>query len=176
MLHKEYGKYIWDLKEQAIGEESKSHNDFLTACQVILYSSPPPLKSILAALYHLLPGQTPPLPPLVSPQRTSPWKNNQPLLFHPHQCPNNLLSLKVTPFARSHGEHAYRQCHSKGHFGRTTQPQEVRDPTLVHNTQTQPCQGIQPRLQYGKGGQKRILFQALLQLHVRWHLQPFQDV
>ena len=52
-LHKEHGKYMQDLEEQAIEEESKTHNDFLTACQVILYSSPPPLKSALATSYHL---------------------------------------------------------------------------------------------------------------------------
>ena len=58
----------------AVGEESRSHNDFLTACQVILYSSPPPLKSTLAASYHILLGQIPLLPPLISPQRTSPME------------------------------------------------------------------------------------------------------
>ena len=63
-----------DLEEQAMGEESRSHNDFLTACQVILYSSPPPLKSALVASDHFLLGQTPPLPPLISPQRTSPME------------------------------------------------------------------------------------------------------
>ena len=72
MLHKEHGKYMQDLEEQALEEESKSHNDFLTACQVILYSSPPLLKSALTTLYHLLLGQAPPLPPLASPQKTSP--------------------------------------------------------------------------------------------------------
>ena len=71
-----------DLEEQAIEEESKSHNNFLTACQAILYSSPPPLKSTLAALYHLLLGQTPPSPPLVSQQRTSPTEE-QPSTFIP---------------------------------------------------------------------------------------------
>ena len=72
MLHKEHGKYMPDLEEQAIEEESKSHNDFLTACQVILYSSPPPLKSALTTLYHLLLRQAPPVPLLASPQKTSP--------------------------------------------------------------------------------------------------------
>ena len=74
MLHKEHGKYMRDLEEQAMGEESRSHNNFLTACQVILYSSPPWLKSTLAASYHILFGQTPLLPPLISPQRTSPME------------------------------------------------------------------------------------------------------
>ena len=73
-LHKEHGKYMQDLEEQAIEEESKSRNDFLTSCQVIMYSSPPPLKSTRASLYHLLLGQTPPSPPLVPLQRTSPHR------------------------------------------------------------------------------------------------------
>ena len=75
-LHKKHGKYMQDLEEQAIEEESKSCNDFLTACQVILYSSPPLLKSALATLHHLLLGQTPPLPPLISPQRTFSVEDN----------------------------------------------------------------------------------------------------
>ena len=72
MLHKEHGKYMWDLEEQVIEEEGKSPNDFHTASQVILYSSPPPLRSALTTLYHLLLGQTPPSPPLASPQKTYP--------------------------------------------------------------------------------------------------------
>ena len=65
VLHKEHGKYMQDLQEQALGEESRSHNAFLTACQVVLYSSPPLFKSTLVATYHFLLGQTPLLPPLV---------------------------------------------------------------------------------------------------------------
>ena len=49
MLHKEHGKYMWDLEKQAMGEESRSHYDFLSACQVILYSSPPSLKGAQVA-------------------------------------------------------------------------------------------------------------------------------
>ena len=60
-----------------MGEESRSHSDFLSACQVILFSSPRLLKSALAASYHILLGQTPPLPPLISPQRTSPLEEQQ---------------------------------------------------------------------------------------------------
>ena len=36
MLHKEHCKYMQDLEEQAVIEESGSCNDFLSACQVIL--------------------------------------------------------------------------------------------------------------------------------------------
>ena len=86
-LHKEHGKYMQDLEEQAVEEESKSRNDFLTACQVILYSSPPLLKSTLAALYHLLFRQTPPLPPLISPLRTSPVEEQLTATVSPSLAP-----------------------------------------------------------------------------------------
>ena len=77
-----------------MGEESRSYNDFPSTCQITLYSSPPSLKSALGTSYHILLGQAPPSPRLISPQKSSPWKNNQLLLFHPHQCPNNLLGPK----------------------------------------------------------------------------------
>ena len=60
IFHKEHGKYMQDLEEQAIREESRSRNDFLSACQVVLYHSLPQLKGALATSYHiLLLGQTP---------------------------------------------------------------------------------------------------------------------
>ena len=70
-FHKEYGKYMQDLEGQAFGEESRSHNDFLSTCQVILYHSPLQFKGPLATSYHLLLGQTPLSPPLILPQKTS---------------------------------------------------------------------------------------------------------
>ena len=63
-----------DLEEQDAGEDSGSHNAFLSVCQVILYHSPPQLKGALATSYHLLLGQTPQSPPLVLPQKTSPME------------------------------------------------------------------------------------------------------
>ena len=94
MLHKEHGKYIQDLEEQAIIEESRSHNDFLSACQVILYSSPPSLKGALVASYHILLGQTPLLPPLISPQRASPMEEQPTTASSPTPVPNKPPSLK----------------------------------------------------------------------------------
>ena len=76
-----------DLEEQAIGEESKSCNDFLTACQVILYSSPPPLKSTLATSHHILLGQIPLSPPLIPPQRTSPMEEQLTATISPTLVP-----------------------------------------------------------------------------------------
>ena len=87
MLQKEHSKYVRDLEEQAIGEESRSCNDFLSACQVILYSSPPSLKGALAASYHILLGQTPLSPPLVLPQRTSPMEEQPIVAISPTPVP-----------------------------------------------------------------------------------------
>ena len=142
-FHKEHGKYMQDLEEQAIGEESRSHNNFLSTCQAILYNIPPQLKGALATSYHILLGQTPPSPPLALPQKASPMEEQPITAASPTPVPKQSpRPKKMTPFARSCGEHAYGQNHSKGYPGRTSQPQEARDPSLVQNTQAQPCQGI----------------------------------
>ena len=39
LFHKEHGNIMQDLEEQAIGKESRSQTDFLSACQVVLYKS-----------------------------------------------------------------------------------------------------------------------------------------
>ena len=72
LLQREHGSIIQDLEGQIIGEESISQADFLSACQFI--KSPPELKGTLAISYHILLGQTPPLPPLTLPWRTSPME------------------------------------------------------------------------------------------------------
>ena len=94
MLHREHSKYMQDLEEQAIVEESGSCNDFLSACQVILYSSPSSLKGALAAWYHILLGQTPLCLCSSHHRGPPPCKNSQPLLVHPHWCPKNLPGQK----------------------------------------------------------------------------------
>ena len=66
-FHREHGNIMQDLEEQAIQEEDRSRTDFLSACQVTLYTSPLELKHALATSYHILLGQTPPSPPL------APW-------------------------------------------------------------------------------------------------------
>ena len=43
-LHREYVRLMQELEEQAIREESKSHHDFLSACQAILHHAPQSLK------------------------------------------------------------------------------------------------------------------------------------
>ena len=87
IFHKEHGKYMQDLEEQAVGEESRGHNDFLSASQAILYNSPPQLKGTLATSYHLLLGETPPLPPLVLPQKTSPMEEQPTAATPPSPVP-----------------------------------------------------------------------------------------
>ena len=87
IFHKEHGKYMQDLEEQAIREESRSCNNFLSACQVVLYHSPPQLKGALATSYHILLGQMPPLPPLIPPQKTSPMEEQPTTATSPTPAP-----------------------------------------------------------------------------------------
>ena len=41
ILHREHVEYMHQLEEQALSEETKSHGDFLSACQAILLPCPP---------------------------------------------------------------------------------------------------------------------------------------
>ena len=87
IFHKEHGKYMQDLEDQAIGEESRSCNDFLSTCQVILYHSLSQLKGTLATSYHILLGQTPLSPPLIPPQKTSPMEEQPIIAASPTPAP-----------------------------------------------------------------------------------------
>ena len=55
-LHREHVRLMQELEEQAIREESKSHHDFLSACQAILHHALQPLKENLTTSYHILLG------------------------------------------------------------------------------------------------------------------------
>ena len=93
MLHKEHGKYMQDLEEQAMGEESRSHNDFLfvrSSCTAVHHClkalwQPHTTSYLGKHLHHLY---------LAHHRGPSAWKNNQLLLFHPHWHPNYLLGPK----------------------------------------------------------------------------------
>ena len=70
MFQEEHGKYMWNLEEQAFGEESRSHHKVLSSCQATLCHSPQLLRGALAASHHLLLGQAPPSPLPILPPRT----------------------------------------------------------------------------------------------------------
>ena len=55
-LHREHMRLMQELEEQALGEESKSHHDFLSACQAAQYHTPQPCRKNLATSYHVLLG------------------------------------------------------------------------------------------------------------------------
>ena len=142
LFHKEHGKYMQDLEEHAIGEESRSHNDFLSTCQVILYNSPPELKGALASSYHILLGQMPPLPPLVPPQKTSSVEEQPTAAVPPTPCPNSLLGPKDGMLHQIQGRACLWVEPLQRLLQEDPQPQEARDPSLVQNTQAKPHQGI----------------------------------
>ena len=93
IFHKEHGKYMRDLEEQAIGEESRSCNDFLSTCQVILYNSPLQLRGALSHITSYWGKHLRQLH-LSCHRRLLLWKNSQLQLLPPQQCPNNLLGPK----------------------------------------------------------------------------------
>ena len=64
LFQREHGNIMQDLEERVIWEEGRSQVNFLSTCQVTLYTSPSELKSTLATSYHIFLGQTPLLPPL----------------------------------------------------------------------------------------------------------------
>ena len=87
LLPREHGNSMQDLEGQVNQEESRSQADFLSTCQVVLYNSPLGLQSTLTTSYHILLGQMPPLPPLASPQRTSPVEEQPTMAASPTPVP-----------------------------------------------------------------------------------------
>ena len=110
-LHREHVRLMHELEKQAIREESKSHHDFLSACQAILHHALQPLKENLTTSYHVLLGQSPLSPPSAPLTRTplaeeqpssvasprsvpkwSPWPKRQ----HPSPEPWGSMSIDET--------------------------------------------------------------------------------
>ena len=102
MFQEEHSKYLWNLEEQAFGEESRSHHEVLS-CQATLCHSPQPLRGALAASYHLLLGQhLHPLPSFCL-QGLPPWKNSHLMLLLPCQCPQSPRLKRQLPLPEPMG-------------------------------------------------------------------------
>ena len=86
-LHREHVRLMHKLEEQAIREESKSHHDFLSACQAILHHATQPLKENLTTSYHVLLGQSPLSPPSATPTRTPPVEEQPSAAISPRSVP-----------------------------------------------------------------------------------------
>ena len=110
-LHREHVKHMHELEEWAIREESKSHQDFLSACQAILLHAPQPLKDYLSTSYHILLGQlfsslqsvpfakTPQVeeqPSATASPRPEPKWSPQPNRWHPLPDPRGSMSMDET--------------------------------------------------------------------------------
>ena len=94
MFQEEHSKYLQSLEEQAFREESRSHHDVLSCCQAALSHSPQLIRRALAASYHLLLGQAPPLPPLIWPTRTPPLEEQPSSAAPPIPMPKQSLRPK----------------------------------------------------------------------------------
>ena len=93
MFQEENSNYLRGLEEQALGEESRSHQDVLSSCQAALSHSPQSIRGVLAASYHLLWGEAPPLPSLIQSPRTPPVEE-QPSSAAPIPMPKQFPRLK----------------------------------------------------------------------------------
>ena len=71
-LHKEHDRFIQDLEEHTIEDESQSHHDLLSACQATLSHNPQLLRGAMATSYHLLLGQAPTSSPTIPPHKAHP--------------------------------------------------------------------------------------------------------
>ena len=79
-LHREHMRLMQELEEQALGEESKSHHDFLSTCQATLYHTLQPLRENLATSYHVLWGDHLHHLCLFCLPKHPPWKSSHPWL------------------------------------------------------------------------------------------------
>ena len=93
-LHREHGRLMQGLEEQAIREERKSHHNFLSTCQAILHHAPEPLKENLTTSYHILLGQSPLSPPSAPPARTPPVEEQPSMAASPRSVPKQSPWLK----------------------------------------------------------------------------------
>ena len=58
-LCREHVEHMHKLEEQALREENKSFQDFLSTCQAVLHHAPQPLKENLSTSYYILLGHLP---------------------------------------------------------------------------------------------------------------------
>ena len=93
-LHREHVRLMQELEEQALEEESKSHHDFLSACQAALYHTPQPLRENLATSYHVLLGQLSPSPPSALPTKALLVEEQPPMAAPPTLMPKWSPRLK----------------------------------------------------------------------------------
>ena len=109
-LCREHVEHMHELEEQALREENKSHQDFLSACQAILQHAPQPLKENLSTSYQVLLGCLPSSLWSV-PFTKTPQADEQPSPAASPQARTQVVPMakKVASFARSMGKHVHGQ-------------------------------------------------------------------
>ena len=86
-FHKEHNRFIWDLEEHTVKDESQSHHGLLSACQATLSHNPQPLRGAMAISYHLLLGQAPPSSLTILPQKANPAEEQPSMATLPAPTP-----------------------------------------------------------------------------------------
>ena len=125
-LHREHMSLMQELEEQALGKESKSHHDFLTACQAALYHTLQPLRENLATSYHVLLGQSLPSPPSVLSAKAPRVEEQSPMAAPPTPMPKwSPRQKRQPPLPEPQG--------STSVDGTTPKAMQVGDPLVQRN-------------------------------------------
>ena len=106
IFQEEHCNYLWGLEEQALGVESRSHQDILSSCQATLCYSPQLVRGMLAASYHLHIGTNTSIA-FTCPVPKDPSHGRTDILSHSSYTDAQTVSetKKVTSFARADGGH-----------------------------------------------------------------------
>ena len=133
MFQEEHSNYLWGLEEQALGEEGRSCQDGLSSCQATLSHSPQSIRGTGCIIPFTIGTSTSitftrPVPKDPSCGRTA-------ILSHSSHTNAKTISKtkKATSFARVDGEHTPGWSHPSSCGGRTSLPQEVRNPSSGSN-------------------------------------------
>ena len=131
MFQEEHCSYLWGLEEQALREKSRSHQDILSSCQATLCHSPQLIGGAGCILPFTIRANT--SIAFTHPAPKDPSHGRTDILSHSSHTNAQTVSQtkKVTSLSRANGEHAPRQSHPGSCDGRTSSPQETRNPSLV---------------------------------------------
>ena len=140
MFQEEHYNYLQGLEEQALREESRSHQDILSSHQAALCYSPQLIRGALAASYHFTIGRNTSITFTRSAPKDPSFGRTDILSCSSHTDAQTVSETeKATSFTRADGEHAPGWSDPGSCGGRTSSPQEIRNPSLVQITKAQLC-------------------------------------
>ena len=131
MFQEEHCSYLQGLEEQAPGEESTGHQDILSSSQATLHHSPQSIRGAGCILPFTIWTNT--SITFTHPAPKNPSHGRTDILSPSSHTDAQTVSetKKAASFARADGELAPGWSHPGSCSGRTSSPQEIRNPSLV---------------------------------------------